>query len=895
MSIPFRRSILALACAQVLLMSGCGGDSASHADAAQYLQGNDNPRAGSSALGVDTGPNGAYSSVDGFVVSAGDNQQADQGVTVVFTGQVSLPEGHALASLQWSQISGPSARLEGTDTATLTFQAPHVETIETLSFRLTAVDTEGNKASDTVTVVVSALKPFARLSGTSVSEGAGVASLQVTLSEVPHSPVSLGFVVQPVSAQLNSDYSVASGQVAFAAGQQSAVINIPLVNDQVEEPTERFLVKLLANEAVGVAIDSAFVTILDDDSATPVAARALLGPVAGASVTVSDLNNQQIFCSTSTDASNDLAQAGKFSLPANCIKTGGPKLITITGGRDLDTDDNQQLDAEPTNVAGTFHAVVIPENTDFSKTLNISAVTEAAYLRSTLADLTDDSAIAANFNQSASALLKQDLNGDGQINAADLLYWNPSADRLKFKKSLSLLDQTKNAILYGVESSSELTQLANHLLSDPIGLIYADDQAEFSSAYKTVVSAVDNNRLFYATEHYFQVGQRTSVHIVNLTDPAAISQSDMFGAPINRPLDAIEAMAGNAVFRTGVGDVYGESLDIFPVTTTGTSSVAQFDGMARGTISPVDYAQNGLVIGVPFNYNGDTSGRFLRIGQVAEGTFNDNAANPGSNLTFRQDNECPATSNGGSLIRAESALYKVKVLDDKTVAAFYHSDCFYDNESVAAYENRASVYSIAANNIFNLRQQVVLNRDAASGIPGHQGCEVKDAVLNGSALYVIGSCTGLRQVNIDTGQIKTINPSVSLSEPYSLQQSPVELSLSGSSLFELVSETKYEGEVYSSRAIVVKFDVSDANAVTKVGSLGIEGAGACAILSGSTSSISGRTMSASGGNLVLSFAQQAALPGTASYDYLGTLLFDANDIWGEKNYSSERSFTNNCD
>lgn len=892
MPIPFRPSILALACAHAVLLSGCGGGSTSHNDAAQYLEGNDNPRAGSSALGVDTGPDGAYSSIDGFNVRAGDNQQADQGVSVVFNGQVSLPTGDSLASLQWTQIDGPVATMQGASTSTLVIEAPHVESVETLTFRLTATDMNGNKASDTVSVVVSALKPFARVTGTTVNESAGVASLEVTLSEIPHSAVNLNYEIQAVTAQLNSDYSAATGQISFAAGQQKATISIPLLNDDAIEPTETFLVKLLANDSVGVAIDSAFVSILDDDSSAPVAARALLGPIAGAEVSVTDFFTKQIYCRTTTNSSNDLAQAGKFTLPASCIKSGAPKLITVSGGRDLDANDDGQLDSEPVNISLDFHAVVVPEITDFTKQLNVSAITEAAYLRAGLAELGSADAIKENYNQSANALLKQDLNSDKKIDAADLLYWNPSNDRQKFKKSLSLLDSTKNAILYGVESNSDLTALAEHLLVDPMGLLYADDAAEFGSAYRTFVSALDNNRVFYATVHYFQSGPNTAVHNVNLTDPTAITQTNLFAQPLPRAFDAVEAMAGNIVLRTGVGNVYGESLDIFPVTATGNSSTAEFDGMSRGTMSPIDYAQNGLVIGVPFNYEGDTSGRFLRIGQVASGGFNANTSHPGSNLSFRRNADCPATSGGAALIRANNTLYKVKVLNANTVAAFYHSECFYNNESASGYQNRVGIYSIAANNIFNLQSQIVLDTDAAAGISGHFYYEVKDALLSGSQLYTIAYNTGLRQINTANGAVKTINPSIFSSEPFQLQ-TPMELSRVGSNIFELVRDINYASQNYTSRAIVVKFDASNVEAVSEVGRLSIEGAGSCALLTDALTNISGRSMSVSGGNLLLSFAQQGFLDG--QYNYLGMLLFDANDIFGTKTYFSERNFSNLCE
>jgi len=68
------------------------------------------------------------------------------------------------------------------------------------------------------------------------------------------------------------DYATVLGTLSFAAGQQSATFNIPVIDDTYAEGAETFTVSL--SNAVGAAIgsqSSATVTIIDNDTATSIA------------------------------------------------------------------------------------------------------------------------------------------------------------------------------------------------------------------------------------------------------------------------------------------------------------------------------------------------------------------------------------------------------------------------------------------------------------------------------------------------------------------------------------------------------------------------------------------------------------------------------------------------
>jgi MYXO-CTERM domain-containing protein len=87
------------------------------------------------------------------VADAGPDQTVESGATVTLDGRGSVePRGLPLA-YQWSQLAGPPAPLERSDTATAGFVAPEVEDATPLRFRL-RVASDGRSATDEVEITV---------------------------------------------------------------------------------------------------------------------------------------------------------------------------------------------------------------------------------------------------------------------------------------------------------------------------------------------------------------------------------------------------------------------------------------------------------------------------------------------------------------------------------------------------------------------------------------------------------------------------------------------------------------------------------------------------------------------------------------------------------------------
>jgi hypothetical protein len=90
------------------------------------------------------------------VADAGIDQDVTEGDTVTLDGTGSSDTDGTIASYQWVQTAGITVTLSGASTETATFTAPQVDSaVETLTFKLTVTDDDGQTDSDTMSVTVS--------------------------------------------------------------------------------------------------------------------------------------------------------------------------------------------------------------------------------------------------------------------------------------------------------------------------------------------------------------------------------------------------------------------------------------------------------------------------------------------------------------------------------------------------------------------------------------------------------------------------------------------------------------------------------------------------------------------------------------------------------------------
>ncbi len=149
-------------------------------------------------------------------------------------------------------------------------------------------------------------------------------------------------------------------------------------------------------------------------------ARAVLGPLAGATVEVYRLSDleKEIYTAT-TDA------AGYFDtslLPEDLSKY---VLVAVSGGQDTDADDDGVTDGTPTPNLGTIHGLMTAAEFA-SGGFQVTALSDIVwqYTKNLVGDV-DASGLKLRLDELAKTFFKSDLNGDGAIDADDVLNFVP--------------------------------------------------------------------------------------------------------------------------------------------------------------------------------------------------------------------------------------------------------------------------------------------------------------------------------------------------------------------------------------------------------------------------------------------------------------------------------------
>lgn len=158
---------------------------------------------------------------------------------------------------------------------------------------------------------------------------------------------------------------------------------------------------------------------------------AALGPLAGANVTVTPLSQPGLVIDRARTNSE-----GFFSIR---IPKAGDRfdeeflLVEVSGGRDIDADDDGIVDAKSTRNKGTLRLLVKGKTL---KTLSVSAsLLSDVFYRAVEGHLSSlpPEAISRALDQMAFTLLKGDIDGDGFVSYSDIAAFNPTRPEDKAK------------------------------------------------------------------------------------------------------------------------------------------------------------------------------------------------------------------------------------------------------------------------------------------------------------------------------------------------------------------------------------------------------------------------------------------------------------------------------
>jgi hypothetical protein len=233
-------------------------------------------------------------------------------------------------------------------------------------------------------------------------------------------------------------------------------INIPLSyhdsQDEDDNGLNKYIFTVTAENALCESDAKTFTVYVHRDKKDDAVAikydtpQALLGPLSGANVRIEMLSDREVddyaeFLvyegKTTVGDGQDVQSAGRIELPQS-IKdslTQESYVVSISGGEDIDRDDNLVWDINPIQNRGTIHAVISKEDL-LSGDYKVNILTEIAYKVAFYGNHKDRqykmaSGADTRMDTIAKALLREDIDGDGDIDYHDILVWSPLTDKEK--------------------------------------------------------------------------------------------------------------------------------------------------------------------------------------------------------------------------------------------------------------------------------------------------------------------------------------------------------------------------------------------------------------------------------------------------------------------------------
>ena len=134
----------------------------------------------------------------------------------------------------------------------------------TLTATRTAGTTTNTMATGTATITDDDATPSLSINDVTVNEAAGTATFTVTLNAASGQTVTANYATSEGTATSGADFAAASGTLTFAPGVTTQTVSVSILNDDVFEGSETFLVALSAPVNATIADGSGTGTILDD-------------------------------------------------------------------------------------------------------------------------------------------------------------------------------------------------------------------------------------------------------------------------------------------------------------------------------------------------------------------------------------------------------------------------------------------------------------------------------------------------------------------------------------------------------------------------------------------------------------------------------------------------------
>ncbi|MBT3565013.1 peptidylprolyl isomerase [Pseudomonadales bacterium] len=281
-------------------------------------------------------------------------------------------------------------------------------------------------------------------------------NIRPAVSAGSNQTVTGGTVVSLSGEASDSDGSISNTQWVQSTGPDVTLSDDTTLTVSFTAPvvttntTLSFSLEARDNDGAATS-DNITVTIVPNDNN-----RVLLGPLIGADVVVTRVGNStETLETTTTSTTSDLETGGSFSLTLAGLPDNDWVLVTVTGGSDIDADDDNVIDATPTLNTGEIRALGTASDWRAGGT-NVTALTEVAVRRLLDGDVNLDTlstdSIEIQLTGLAFDLLQSDVNADAQIDYKDILAFTPAAAALLNPNTLTAAEL--NGIAQSLESAN---------------------------------------------------------------------------------------------------------------------------------------------------------------------------------------------------------------------------------------------------------------------------------------------------------------------------------------------------------------------------------------------------------------------------------------------------------
>ena len=249
---------------------------------------------------------------------------------------------------------------EPTETFTVTLRSPTNATIS---------DDEG-----TGTITDNDAPSSLRINDATAEEAPGAAAeFTVTLSAVSGRDVTVNYATSNGTAVAGSDYTATSSTLTIQAGSRTGTIQVPILDDSVDEPNETFTVRLSNPTNATISDDEGVGTIADNDgppslSIDDATVTEASGAVAEFTVRLSEASGQDVTVNYTT--SNGTAVAGSDYTASN-------GMLTIQAGSPTGTITVPILDDSVSEANETFTVRLRnPGNATISDNEGVGTITD---------------------------------------------------------------------------------------------------------------------------------------------------------------------------------------------------------------------------------------------------------------------------------------------------------------------------------------------------------------------------------------------------------------------------------------------------------------------------------------------------------------------------------------